>query len=416
MSISQINNWLKINRTKNKLQIKKTEINKLNQWRFNNKKISHVKNNFFNIQAFRFKKNNTKWYQPLIIQKESGILGIIKKKINNHDFYLLQAKNEPGNIGGLQISPTVQATKSNYLRKHGGKKTPYIKFFKKKNKKNKIISKSLLSEQGTRFLEKFNNNILVETKEKFFKRKNFFWFSKDDIKKALNRKNLLNMDTISVFSSIIKKNSFDKPLNTIGFIKKKLTHFEKRNKIFKKKINFNNLVGWNVDKSKIFDINKKFFSIFFLSIIARQREVTKWDQPIISDFSFSINCFITCKVKNTMHYLLKISAEPGLKMPKFTTTICERNIQKNFIKKLPMMNFFSKKKTKLDVIYSDEGGRFYKNESRNMVSLISYDKILFSNINYVWASHNQMIELIKRNQVTIEARNLFGSYNIDKIK
>ncbi|WP_435090941.1 hypothetical protein ACIJYE_02365 [Candidatus Pelagibacter bacterium nBUS_30] len=35
--------------------------------------------------------------------------------------------------------------------------------------------------------------------------------------------------------------------------------------------------------------------------------------------------------------------------------------------------------------------------------------------NFKWASHNQVIDLIKRNLLTIEARNLFASFNIDKI-
>ena len=36
--------------------------------------------------------------------------------------------------------------------------------------------------------------------------------------------------------------------------------------------------------------------------------------------------------------------------------------------------------------------------------------------NYIWASHNQVIELINKNLISIEARNLFASFNIDKIK
>ena len=74
--------------------------------------------------AFYKKKN---WDQPIIVQKEIGILGILKK--NNK--YLLQAKFEPGNINKIQISPTVQATKSNYTQVHGGKKVPFLNYFLK---------------------------------------------------------------------------------------------------------------------------------------------------------------------------------------------------------------------------------------------------------------------------------------------
>ena len=36
--------------------------------------------------------------------------------------------------------------------------------------------------------------------------------------------------------------------------------------------------------------------------------------------------------------------------------------------------------------------------------------------NYLWLSQNQMIEMIKRKKIDIEARLLFGCININKIK
>ena len=48
-------------------------------------------------------------------------------KINNH-------------INNIQLSPTVKATKSNYLRAHGGKKTKFIDYFIKKTKDCKDIT------------------------------------------------------------------------------------------------------------------------------------------------------------------------------------------------------------------------------------------------------------------------------------
>ena len=45
------------------------------------------------------------------------------------------------------------------------------------------------------------------------------------------------------------------------------------------------------------------------------------------------------------------------------------------------MKYVTKKNSKLDIIYSDEGGRFYKNETRNIISLIPNYKISFSILN-----------------------------------
>ena len=43
----------------------------------------------------------------------------------------MQAKIEPGNINKIQLSPTIQATKSNFTQKHGGRKTELFGIFPK---------------------------------------------------------------------------------------------------------------------------------------------------------------------------------------------------------------------------------------------------------------------------------------------
>lgn len=47
---------------------------------------------------------------PIIDQPEIGILGFVVKRGKAGWEWLLQAKTEPGNIGGTQVGPSVQAT------------------------------------------------------------------------------------------------------------------------------------------------------------------------------------------------------------------------------------------------------------------------------------------------------------------
>ena len=70
----------------------------------------------------------------------------------------------------------------------------------------------------------------------------------------------------------------------------------------------------------------------------------------------------------------------------------------------------------MNVVNSDEGGRFFKNETRNIISIVNSKKKIITKNNYIWVSHNQIVSLISRNLLSIEARNLFASFNIDKIK
>ena len=175
--------WLNIQKKENKIKVEVKKLKFLNNWNFNNQLIYHCSKKFFKIIGIEVKSNldGKNWDQPIIVQNELGILGIIKDKIT--DKYLLQAKVEPGNKNKLQLSPTVQATKSNYQRVHGGKTIPFLKFFL--NKKRSFISQS---EQGYRYLFKFNNNSLIEINKKIKVLKNFYWFSKKDLEHLIKKK------------------------------------------------------------------------------------------------------------------------------------------------------------------------------------------------------------------------------------
>ena len=226
-----LDNWIKNQRKKNIIKLIASDIRKIQDWKFNKKKIYHKSKIFFSILAFRLYQKNIKktWYQPLIIQKEVGILGIIKRKVHDKSFYLLQAKAEPGNKNGIQLSPTVQATKSNYLRKHNGKKTKFLDFFLKKNKKLNFIKKKRLSEQGSRYDKKSNFNILIELKSKIIKiPKNYVWLSSEELKYLIKKKNLMNMDTLSVFSCCVKKDIENFNFHTTNTLIKLVRQFKKK--------------------------------------------------------------------------------------------------------------------------------------------------------------------------------------------
>ena len=418
MKLVDLNRWILVQKKKNLMKSSKINISDIVNWEIGNKKIYNHNRSFFSIVPFRFQQNKNKlWFQPLIVQKEVGILGIIKKVHKSLDYYLLQAKVEPGNVKGIQLSPTVQATKSNYLQKHGGKKTSYLNFFINKKLKSKIITNLRLSEQGTRYYDKSNNNILINLKnEKIKKIHNFVWVTKKNLEYLLKKKNLLNMDTISVLSSSIQKNILDIPINKHSAIPNVLKKLKKRIKIKKKIISFKDLKNWRVFKNKILDRKKIFFSIFFLKIKTNSREIKEWCQPIISDHYVSFNGFLVKKKNNTNHYLLKAIQEPGLVLPKFTSTISIKNFNfKTRNRNVRFYNFFKDKKNTIKYINSDEGGRFYKNETHNLICILKEkDKVLLTR-DFIWVSHNQIVDLIKKNHLTIEARNLFASFNIDKV-
>ena len=94
--------------------------------------LKHVSGRFFSIEGIQVETDYgdiRKWTQPIINQPEIGYLGILTKEFNGILYFLMQAKIEPGNVNCVQISPTLQATKSNYLQIHKGLKPSYLDYF-----------------------------------------------------------------------------------------------------------------------------------------------------------------------------------------------------------------------------------------------------------------------------------------------
>jgi len=170
--------------------------------------ISHESGRFFSIMGLkvrhRCKSEEIFWDQPVIDQPEVGILGILTKKIHGVLHFCLQAKEEPGNVHLVQLSPTVQATYSNYTCAHGGKMPPFIELFLDPPKERVLFSK-LQAEDGGRFLHKSNKNMIVVVQDNEVPDlpEDFIWLTLRQIRHWLERDNMVNSCARSVLACLI---------------------------------------------------------------------------------------------------------------------------------------------------------------------------------------------------------------------
>jgi len=164
--------WFNKKREESDMIVEEIGVKDLEKWNIDEKtgNLSHNSKGFFEIigikvsNTFDREVGKEGWTQPMIAKNPGGILGILMKKINGTPHYLLQAKAEPGNIGKLQLSPTLQATTSNLLKAHGGKRPLFAEYFDETNNP-KIIYAKWQSEDGGRFHLKSNYNMIVEIDE-----------------------------------------------------------------------------------------------------------------------------------------------------------------------------------------------------------------------------------------------------------
>lgn len=203
-SLKSITEWISRKNDELKVSIKKNKLTDSEFWFYDKEKgeIRNKNNTFFQIRGLRQYQNGEMLLeQPILIQDEIGYLGIICKEIDGVLQFLMQAKIEPGNVNKIQISPTIQATKSNFTQKHGGKKPAYLDYFLNASPEN-IIVDQIQSEQSSRFLGKRNRNIIITVDEDIEVLPSHMWMTLGTIKQLMKIDNLVNMDTRTVLSCI----------------------------------------------------------------------------------------------------------------------------------------------------------------------------------------------------------------------
>ena len=171
-TLDYVIDWFNKKREESDMTVQEIGINDLDKWNVSSTtgNISHESKGFFEIigvkvsNTFDREVGKKGWTQPMIANNPGGILGLLMKKFNGIPHYLVQAKAEPGNIGKLQLSPTLQATTSNLLKAHGGTQPLFAKYFDEEENLNTVYAK-WQSEDGGRFHLKSNYNMIVEVNE-----------------------------------------------------------------------------------------------------------------------------------------------------------------------------------------------------------------------------------------------------------
>jgi len=444
--------WFESRRRANNFSVEQIPFKKARQWHFerNTGNLVHSTGKFFKVAGIRIETNFVpvqKWDQPIIIQPEIGILGIITRKIGAVRYFLMQVKMEPGNVNIIQLSPTVQATKSNYTQVHKGKLPLYLEYFLNRKKSNFLVD-LLQTEQGGRFLRKRNRNMIVEINEDIELFDDFCWLSSWQIRKLLALNNFVNMDARSVLScapfadgdlqkhydslkhpkreQVFPYNFDDKFLNdlldsmvNIEMADKGLedilswfTELKTRYELYVKEIALKNVSGWKRSETEIAHKSKDYFSVISVSVSAGSREVTSWDQPLIKSSAYGLVGFIAKKINNSLHFLVQAKVEPGnFDVLEMAPTVSCSNFQNRARQpnKPLFLDFFTDApadKIKYSVIQSEEGGRFYHFQNKCMVVEAGASEDFVIPENYIWMTLGQMMELVRRGYFNIEARSL----------
>ena len=440
MPLATFQEWLDVQRQQQRLEIHRIPFDELDQWQFTASPCSlgHRSGKFFTIEGLRVETDfgpTPAWEQPIIHQPEIGILGIVCRKFGGILHFLMQAKIEPGNINGVQLTPTVQATRSNYTQVHGGRQPIFCNLFTAAGR-SRIVLDRLLSEQGARFLRKRNRNMIVEVDGEIPIEDGFCWLTLGQIKQLLCEGNLLNMSARSVLSCVpfstgapladfSYTGGFGRELVASLYAGKAATHADNdilnwlfdlraRYQVRLQRRPLDQLDGWIIEKDAIRHHSDHHFSVIAVRVEAVGREVLRWSQPLLEHSARGINGFLLQRIGGVLHFLVRACLFPGNhELFNLGSTVSRANAENLFgaPSAPPFLDLFRDPPSswiRYQAMQSEEGGRFLCYQSRYLILELPEEMPLHLPENFRWMTLGQLNTFNQHGHVNIEGRNLLA--------
>lgn len=442
ISTSEVLAWLQQRNNEVTVTVEQIAFNQLQGWQFDEDQSSlrHVSGRFFSIDGIDVQTNwglVPTWQQPIINQPEIGYLGILVKEFDGVLYFLLQAKIEPGNINNVQLSPTLQATKSNYTQVHGGKQPAYLEHFKNASPAN-VLFDQLQSEQGARFLQKRNRNLIVKVDEDITVQEDFVWLTLAQIKLLMRHSNVVNMDTRTVISCISYKLFSEFGMNGLpegtkgtlffkSFFEKNIalysfdeliawiTQLKCQYELRIRQIPLHRVKGWVITDSEIKHESGRFFKVIATKVAISNREVSSWSQPLVQPINEGLIAFVITEIHGVLHFLVQAKLECGnfdiLELaPTVQTITGDYRNPEYTVPFLDVVLNAAPENIWYDAKQSEEGGRFYQEQNRNLIVHVPNAAALSLPENFTWMTLHQLQTFIKfNNYLNIQARSLLST-------
>lgn len=440
-SINEILDWVRERNKTIQVEIHKVTLEQCAPWFYDRSEgcIRNQNHGFFTITGYQqTMPDGTMISQPVILQEEIGYLGIICQEINGVMYFLMQAKIEPGNVNKIQISPTIQATKSNFTQIHGGHKPPYLEYFLNASE-HEIVVDQIQSEQSSRFYKKRNRNIIICVEKEILVLPSHRWMTLGQIKRLMQEDNLVNMDTRTVLSCIpysklhlsrielltLADHFSNKPLfcstfegtedNILPQVYQTVNNQKMFNDTQRQLVPLHALKDWGMVNGEFICKSPYSFKVIFCDIAIEGREVRHWTQPLFEATGVAVFGLICCEDNGILKFLVKSMSEIGcFDGVELGPTIQQEAVaiggqEKNTIDSFFWERLNSGEGVIFDHYLSEEGGRFYHEQNRNVLLWVDRNKLPELPKGYFLLDYRTLNELVQvNNTLNIQLRNLLS--------
>jgi oxidase EvaA len=369
------------------------------EWHFDDAtgNLVHRSGKFFSVCGARAGAE----VRPIIDQPEIGVLGILTKQLGGVTHCLLQAKMEPGNVNTVQLSPTVQATRSNYTRVHKGSSVRYLEYFQGRGR---VLVDSLQSEHGTWFHQKRNRNLVVEIDEDVPEHDDFRWVPLAEVGTLLAVPNLVNMDARTVLACLLARNApAPDPALLSWFTEAKARHDRAVNLV-----GLNSVPGWLRTGAELRHTHGA--TVLAVTVNAPNREATAWTQPLLAPPAPGVVAFLGRTRAGHTELLVRARPEIGCRdAVELGPTVQFAAGTDEPLLALTLAMARERARVWYDTVLSEEGGRLWHAESRYLV-VDAGDAVVDAGPDFRWAGLAELAGLLRHSYyLNVQARSLLAA-------
>lgn len=425
MATDQVRDWLDQHRSSGGFGVERVRFADLDGWQRDpvTGDLVHRSGRFFSVCGLHVREEGPpwgdgperEWWQPVIAQPEIGILGLLTKEFDGVLHLLMQAKMEPGNPNLVQLSPTVQATRSNYTGAHRGAAVRYVNHFVEPSGDD-VLADSLQSEHGAWFHRKVNRNMVVETRDEVPLADNFVWLTLGQIGALLEDDDVVNMDSRTVLSCLPLDDGHARARLTDTRLLSWITGERARHHVTAERVALDSIRGWRRGESAIEHELGHYFRCVPVRVQAGNREVAQWSQPLFEPVDTGVVALFTRTFDGVPHYLVHARAEGGLNSVELAPTV--QYTPANYAHLTPaerppfldLVMSADLSRVRYQAVHSEEGGRFLNASSDYLV--IEADESQAPTLpppGYAWVTLGQLSWLTRHaNYLNVQARTLLA--------
>lgn len=248
------------------------------------------------------------------------------------------------------------------------------------------------------------------------------------IKELMRYDNLVNMDTRTVLSCIpvqdaeymgtlkditLYRSMFNKEPSLLPKIYQYINNYKMFDESEYRLVPLYSLKNWEMKNGEFICREPYSFKVIFCDIEIEGREVRRWTQPLFEATGIATFGLLTCNDNGVKKFLVKALPEVGcFDKIELAPTVQREYIHKgadNIVDELFDEHLKNNHGVMFDTLLSEEGGRFYCEQNRNIIIEIDKNELERLPEGYFWTNYATLNMLVQVNNcLNIQLRNLLS--------